>query len=109
LGDTSNYARLKSDDFEQRIGAAYDLRSMYTHTGVPFGNWIRPDNRAEDVQLGNPVVGDKEYARVLARAPRFCGLERVIRYSILKLMSINGFPQLEDIKNHLSINFEARH
>lgn len=93
----ANYACLNSDDFEQRIGAAYDLRSMYTHTGIPFGNWVRPDNRSEDIQLGKPIVGDKEYAKVLARAPRFSGLERVIRYSILKFMCTNGFSQLEDI------------
>lgn len=33
--------------------------------------------------LGKPIVPDKEMAKVLALAPLFSGLERVIRYVLL--------------------------
>ena len=91
---SNGFGFFQKEDFEKRIGAAYDLRSKYVHTGVPFGNWIKPTGRIEDVQLGKPVVPDKEYAKILAKAPTFIGLERTMRYCILKFMATNGFDEL---------------
>jgi len=71
------------DDFRTAVGAAYDLRSKFVHTGYPFGRWINSGIMGAEVQRGRPVVPDKEMAQVLARAPLFCGLERVIRYVLL--------------------------
>ena len=53
---SEQYGALKQDTFEQKIKAAYDLRSRYVHTGVPFGSWIISlgDMKAE-VQVGKPV------------------------------------------------------
>ncbi len=94
----TEYGFFKPEDFQMRIGAAYDLRSKYVHTGVPFGSWVKPQRRNGDIQFGKPVVEDKEYAKILARAPTFCGLERIIRYCLLRFLESNGFDLPESIK-----------
>lgn len=93
------YGFFKPDDIERRIGAAYDLRSRYVHSGVPFGRWIEPSRQGGDVQFGLPVVEDKEFAKTLALAPTFKGLERCLRYCILRYMSKQGLfdPELAQI------------
>lgn len=73
----------QKDDFRRRIAAAYDLRSRFVHSGYPFGGWIKLHMTMYEVPMGKPVVPDKEMAEVLARAPLFSGLERVIRYVLL--------------------------
>jgi len=88
---SGEYGFFQPNDFEKRIGAAYDLRSKYVHTGVSFGRWIKPKTRNEDIQFGKPIVDDKEYAKILAKAPTFSGLERVVRYCLLKFLNTNGF------------------
>jgi hypothetical protein len=79
------YAGFRREDFARRIKAAYDLRSQHVHTGYEFGHWVGPDRHGAEVQLGNPVVPDKDMAKVLKWAPLVAGLERVIRYAILTL------------------------
>lgn len=78
------------NDFRKRIGAAYDLRSRFVHSGYPFGSWVSWRMAELEVQVGKPVVADKEMAEVLARAPLFSGLERVIRYVLLTFASELG-------------------
>ena len=79
------FAQLKARSFIKVLGAAYDLRSRYVHTGRSFGAWIAPRGlNNEEIQIGRPVVDDKEFGRVLATAPTYIGLERVIRYSLLR-------------------------
>lgn len=85
------FACFKKEDIEKKIGAAYDLRSKYVHTGVPFGMWIQPSRMDGDIQSGKPVVDDKEFGKVLAKAPKFMGLERVIRYCLLKFLCTHEF------------------
>lgn len=80
------YGRLKLADFRKNCGAAYDLRSQYIHTGVPFGAWIERSMAGlnSEIQVGRPVVASKSYATALANAPTFVGLERIVRYCLLK-------------------------
>lgn len=75
------------ESFRSAIAAAYDLRSRYVHTGVPFGGWI--SFWQNEVQIGRPVVEDKELGKILALAPTFTGLERVIRYCILRFAQMH--------------------
>ncbi len=81
--DFPGHGEFQKEDFAKRIGAAYDLRSQFVHSGSPFGMWIRAGASSTDTQLGRPVVENKEMANVLAMAPLFTGLERVIRYALL--------------------------
>ena len=84
------YGVFGREDMEKRIGAAYDLRSRYVHTGVAFGRWVEPRRELGDVQLGRPVVDNAQFSKLLALAPTFLGLERLIRHSILQFMKLRG-------------------
>lgn len=69
---------------EQRIKASYDLRSLYVHTGLKFGNWITALYRnGHEIITGKPIVHDKDYQKLLMLTPTFGGLERIIRYCLL--------------------------
>ena len=85
-------ARLMPDSFEAAIGAAYDLRSKYVHTGIPFGGWVslRLAGSNTEVQVGKPVVSDRDFGNILARAPTLVGLERIIRYCLLRFAGVHG-------------------
>lgn len=72
------------DSFKASIGAAYDLRSRFVHTGQSFAGWVEPSHRLNDVQGGQPVVNDKDLRKILERAPTILGLERATRYLILR-------------------------
>lgn len=82
------YGQFKKETFRNSISAAYDLRSRYVHTGVPFGGWI--SFWQYEVQFGQPVVEDKGLGKILALAPTFTGLERVIRYCLLRFAELHG-------------------
>ncbi len=84
------FAQFRREDIETNIGAGYDLRSKYVHTGEPFGDWIRPMPNKWDIQVGQPVVQSREFRKVLGRAPTFPGLERLMRYCLLKFMLGRG-------------------
>tara|TARA_R110002126_G_C10487529_1_gene502748 strand:- start:350 stop:1432 length:1083 start_codon:yes stop_codon:yes gene_type:complete len=75
------------ENFESSIAASYDLRSKYVHTGVSFGGWIEARADLNDLQFGKPVEKDKEYAKILAKAPTLVGLERTMRYCLLSFLS----------------------
>ena len=82
----------KEASFECAVSAAYDLRSKYVHTGIPFGNWVSQSFGPQRCEMiwGNPVVEDKDLGKILAKAPTYLGLERVIRYCLLCFAQSNG-------------------
>ena len=82
--------RLKKDDIEDRIKASYDLRSRYVHTGVDFGKWIFLSNQmGTEIMFGKPAVQDKKYAKILPKSPTYLGLERIIRFCLLRFIHQN--------------------
>ena len=64
------------ESFRKSIAAAYNLRSKYVHTGAPFGRWVslQMGGRNQEVQVGKPVVNDKELSKILEHAPTLVGL-----------------------------------
>jgi hypothetical protein len=87
----AEYAVLKKEDFEDRISAAYDLRSRYLHTGISFGGWISLAVASNaEVLTGKPVVDDRGLGKILPRVPTYFGLERIMRFSLLRFIQING-------------------
>lgn len=90
------YPTLKSKqlDLRARLKAAYDVRSAYVHTGSQFGFLIRPDRERKEVQIGGFTSGmnglSADFAKIMTKAPTFLGLERVIRYALLRFMQTNG-------------------
>ena len=95
----NTYECFVSDSLEKNIGAAYDLRSKYVHTGVPFGGWVQPKRHHTDLQFGRPVVNDKEFSKILEKAPTLLGLERFVRYCLLSFMASNGFSELLEYRD----------
>jgi len=87
-----DFLRLKKADITSRLGAAYDLRSQHVHSGIPFGSWVSRTlgGEAGEVQVGIPVVGNRDFERVLAKAPTYFGLERIIRYCLLRFIHTHG-------------------
>jgi len=82
---------LKRVDFKNRIKAAYDLRSKYVHTGISFGNWIALEiAKNNEVPVGGAAVNDREFEKILNTSPTYYGLERVIRYCLLRFIHLNG-------------------
>jgi hypothetical protein len=98
-GSDVEFGFFKADLIERSISAAYDLRSKYVHTGVPFGAWVRPRGHYTDLQFGRPVVGDKDFSKILEKAPTFLGLERFIRYCLLNFIASNGFPEIMEYRD----------
>ena len=86
------FGRFKSASFEKTVGAAYDLRSKYVHTGIPFGIWVSFNMAAKNLEvlIGQPVVIDKEFGKILKHAPTLIGLERIVRYCLLRFAEANG-------------------
>lgn len=103
-----DFLRLKKADIKSRLGAAYDLRSQHVHSGIPFGKWVSRTlgGEAGEVQMGTPVVGNKDFEKVLAKAPTYFGLERIIRYCLLRFIHTHGVlidPRLADVDAEPSI------
>jgi hypothetical protein len=79
-----DFVALKQADIETVIGAAYDLRSQFVHSGVSFGRWVVMNSGNNELQLGHPVLENKVMEKILSRAPTLVGLERVTRYMLLR-------------------------
>jgi hypothetical protein len=75
-GITPQWKVFQRDSFLQYVSAAYDVRSKYVHSGWSFDGWIAPrGDCSEEVRHGIPEV---------EAAPTYVGLERVIRYCMLR-------------------------
>ncbi len=86
------FTALKKENIKDRIDAAYDLRSRYVHTGIDFGNWVSYTSTNAEIQTGTPVVKDREFKNILAKAPTFIGLERIMRFCLLRFLQLQGIP-----------------
>jgi hypothetical protein len=87
----AQYARLTKDGFLKRIGAAYDLRSGFLHSGRSFGSVIAPRGPGnEEVQSGESMVPDREFAKAIDASPTYIGLERILRYALLRFGETSG-------------------
>jgi Apea-like HEPN len=84
------FTKLTAENIENCIKAAYDLRSKYVHTGIDFGHWLAPRRTfMNEILLGMPVVDDKELKKILSKVPTFIGLERAVRFALLRFLHIN--------------------
>ena len=43
-------------------------------------------NDNQEVIHGDPVIGDKDMQKSIKRSPTFIGLERIVRYSLIKFL-----------------------
>ncbi len=86
------FASLKPDDIEKRVKASYDLRSLYVHEGIRIGNWLDPEYFMNEVQVGIPVVESKTLKKLLCLTPTYVGMERIMRFCLLRFLHSNGIP-----------------
>lgn len=84
--------KLRPENIEKVVGAAYDLRSHYVHSGATFGSWVslRAAGTSNEIMVGKPLMEDKTLQKVIANAPTFIGLERIIRACLLQYAKSNG-------------------
>jgi hypothetical protein len=69
--------RFKKENFSKHVSGAYDIRSRYVHSGHAFGGWIAPrGDCSEEVRHG--------ISEDVKAAPTYVGLERVIRYCLVR-------------------------
>jgi len=87
---TIDWGALRKKDFRDRVAAAYDLRSRFLHTGYGFGRWVSFWHENAEIQMGQPVVPDKEMSKILYKAPALIGLERFMRYALLNFAAELG-------------------
>ena len=88
--DDPPFYNLSEEGIGKAIGSAYDLRSVYLHSGAPFGNAVTTGYRYSFIP-GELKQQNKKLRKATKHAPTFVGLERVIRYAILKCMENHGF------------------
>jgi hypothetical protein len=95
-------SKLTIENIETSIKAVYDLRSKYVHTGIDFGHWLTPyQSIMNEIQLGEPVIDDKELNKILFKVPTYIGLERIVRFALLRLLHVNDVyihAELDDDK-----------
>jgi hypothetical protein len=82
---------LTADELELYIPAAYSLRSKYVHSGIAFGDFVDPvDGRCERFEripdYFCALCPDTDLRKTLNRAPTFLGLQRLVRYCLLKYL-----------------------
>jgi Apea-like HEPN len=102
------FTKLTIENIESCIKAVYDLRSKYVHTGIDFGHWLVP-HRAfmNEIQLGKPSVEDNELKKILSKVPTYIGLERVMRFALLRLLHINNVYIHAELDNNICKNRES--
>ncbi|MGN7854277.1 hypothetical protein [Exiguobacterium sp. 22311] len=84
---------LTPENIEITLKSAYDLRSKYVHTGEKFGSFITPESHCFNEKImfyPIPTRDNRNLIRTLRSAPTFLGLERILRFALLKSIHQNG-------------------
>ncbi|BAZ49889.1 hypothetical protein NIES4103_25020 [Nostoc sp. NIES-4103] len=85
--------KLQEEFIDKNIKAAYDIRSKYVHTGQSFKAYIEQRYKSinEVPRPGlEPNVTDKELKAIFKRIPSYIGLERIMRFALLRFIHTNG-------------------
>ena len=88
--------KFTQENIDKSIKAAYDLRSKYVHTGVEFKDWIQvypssEDHLSEVLPSGSiPNVDDEKLKKLIEKIPTYVGLERIMRFALLRFLHTNG-------------------
>lgn len=80
---------------ENRVEESYNVRSSYVHSGAEFARFVRPmPNFLNETQLGWYTAEgnglDRRLAKALSLAPTYLGLERIMRYCLVRFLHLNG-------------------
>lgn len=138
--------KITRENIEACIKKVYDLRSEYVHSGISFGDWLKPGHNMNEIRREKPFVDkelaktlqkeiktlqnemktlqnedkelaktlqkklelaetlkkDRELAKILHKVPTYIGLERMVRFALLRFLHIQGIyihPELEHDKD----------
>ena len=92
------WGSLRAVDIAKRVAAAYDVRSQYVHKGRSFVQAvIPPPQLSTEVNFGRPVMDDKDFAKILERMPTFWGMERIVRFCLLRIVHTELLKVHEDL------------
>lgn len=94
--------RISKDNAEQAIKYSYSIRNKYLHSGRPFGQYMRPfRNMISEIRVGEVDihVGDSDFRKAVNNALTFVGLERLIRFCLLRFIQKFGDVHLDDRLN----------
>lgn len=85
---------LTKENLAMAVQAAYDVRSEYVHSGASFSVWLDPLIMQNEIQVGEPVLpeSERELAKLLSKIPTFLGLERLVRFMILRFAHLKIKP-----------------
>jgi hypothetical protein len=89
------YGALTRVEIEGMLKAAYNLRSLYVHTGATFRRWIDIGQRQmmyERHPRNNGYITESDIDKEALKAPTYIGLERIVRYCLLRFLHLNGVP-----------------
>lgn len=81
------------DNIDTAIKAAYDLRSDFVHTGGKYSNSLMPMPQVyNEIINNNPCGCDPELGKLFEKAASFTGLERIMRYCLLRFIHTQITP-----------------
>jgi Apea-like HEPN len=88
--------KFTQENIDKSIKSAYDLRSHYVHTGFEFKDWIQvcagsEYHLSEVLPSGFiPNVDTKDLRKLIEKIPTYVGLERIMRFALLRFLHTNG-------------------
>lgn len=84
---------------ERRVKAAYDLRSLYVHTGVDFSQAVLPiPSILNETQIGLRHFDSDSMETAVLLSPTYLGMERIMRYCLVRFTHLHGIaidPRLD--------------
>ena len=93
---------LSKENAEIYIKNSYDIRSKYLHAGKSFGNHIIPfRNLITETSYGevSDDIGDSEFRKALNNALLYVGLERIMRFCLLRFIQKFGGIEIDERLN----------
>jgi hypothetical protein len=90
------FLAISKDRIEESIKATYDLRSRFVHTGVDLSRFLIPSFQNE-IQMPW-LISDEKLMNLVAKSLSFKGLERVMRYCLIRFVHTHGIvidPRLD--------------
>lgn len=102
----SEMTQLQENCIEKNIKAAYGIRSKYIHTGLSFKPFIKQQTISISEVMHpteEPNVDDKELKKILKSIPTYIGLERIMRFALLRFLHTNGVYIHQDLDDDSEI------
>ncbi len=85
---TNKQWSIQKENILTNLKYTYDLRSQLIHSGLEIGRVLNIDNLGAELFSVIPLGISKDNFKKLSKSLNFIGLERVIRYSLLKLIKV---------------------